>query len=152
MQPLLIRQPNTKTNWKPTRSVQNQILNQKMVLRTHQLCKLLESDTREENRASYLNSSFRSHARNHGGIQQLLPMGTTSTSTHERVYKFVVPAEEEDNPRPLDLIGDYGLFPKSEVLVDLHNGSDNQREGSEHTTFPIKAELAFWVRMREVLG
>ncbi|AEN07850.1 AAA ATPase (plasmid) [halophilic archaeon DL31] len=112
----------------------------------------LESDTREENRASYLNSSFRSHARNHGGIQQLLPMGTTSTSTHERVYKFVVPAEEEDNPRPLDLIGDYGLFPKSEVLVDLHNGSDNQREGSEHTTFPIKAELAFWSENERSIG
>jgi len=79
-------------------------------------------------------------------------MGPTSTSTHERVYKFVVPAEEEDNPRPLDLIGDYGLFPKSEVLVDLHNGSDNQREGSEHTTFPIKAELAFWSENERSIG
>jgi len=123
-----------------------------MVLRTHQLCKLLESDTREENRASYLNSSFRSHARNHGGIQQLLPMGTTSTSTHERVYKFVVPAEEEDNPRPLDLIGDYGLFPKVKYWSTSIMGQTINEKALNTPHFLSKRNLHSGVRMREVLG
>jgi len=78
-------------------------------------------------------------------------MGTTSTSTHERVYKFVVPAEGGRQPAPR-LDRRLRTLPKSEVLVDLHNGSDNQREGSEHTTFPIKAELAFWVRIERSIG
>jgi len=79
-------------------------------------------------------------------------MGTTSTSTHERVYKFVVPAEEEDNPRPLDLIGDYGLFPKVKYWSTSIMGQTINEKALNTPHFLSKRNLHSGVRMREVLG
>lgn len=100
----------------------------------------LEGQRREENREAYERQRFYQYASEHGGIPEVVPLARTDHPEIGEVYEFVIPAEDEDDPDPVNPVNEYGLYPNMEVLIDPLGES---QQGSELAS-AIRAKFEYW--------
>ena len=100
----------------------------------------LEEQKRAENKENYVNQPFYRYAKENGGIDEVVALSHGSHPDYGELFTFSVPADDEDNPDPLDLIANYGLYPDMEVLIDPLGESNYTRD----SVSAIRANLVKW--------
>ncbi|WP_126665174.1 DEAD/DEAH box helicase [Haloterrigena salifodinae] len=100
----------------------------------------LESQSREENKEAYRRQQFYQYADKHGGIPEAVSLGRHDHPDIGEVYEFVIPAEDEDDPEPIDPVDEFDLYPEMEVLIDPLGES---QQGSELAS-AIRAKFEYW--------
>lgn len=100
----------------------------------------LERQSREENKEAYRRQRFYRYAREHGGIPEAVSLARVNHQERGEVYEFAIPAEDEDDPDPVNPVDEYGLYPNMEVLIDPVGQS---QQGSESAS-AIRAKFEYW--------
>lgn len=94
---------------------------------------------REEIRHRHHNQNLDSLISDIGGISKLVYVYQTETRDFADVSVFGVPVEDNDTNSSVDITADYGIYPRTEVLLGL----STERTRETGNTFPIEGIVAF---------
>ena len=100
----------------------------------------LEAQERSENREAYQRQSFSRYSREHGGLFEVVHLTRREQTDFGEVFEFSVPAEDEDDPDPLGLVDNHGLYPYAEVLIEPL-GETNL---SQKDIGLVRAKIVYW--------
>ncbi|QKY19282.1 AAA family ATPase [Halolamina sp. CBA1230] len=100
----------------------------------------LREQDREDTRETLAERGYRHVCRTEGGIEETIYTGRRVTQSHGTVHVFAIP--EDDDQRRIDIPGEHGIYPDSEVLVLPNPDASTVWIDREETPFPIEARVA----------
>ncbi len=100
----------------------------------------LRERDREDTRELLADRGYRHVCRTEGGIEETIYTGRRVTQSDGTVHVFAIP--EDDDQRRIDIPGEHGIYPDSEVLVLPNPDASTVWIDREETPFPIEARVA----------
>jgi hypothetical protein len=100
----------------------------------------LREQDRQDTREMLAERGYRHVCRTEGGIEETIYTGRRVTDDHGTVHVFAIP--EDDDQRRIDIPGEHGIYPDSEVLVLPNPDASKVWIDREETPFPIEARVA----------
>ncbi|MFW5948505.1 MAG: AAA domain-containing protein [Halolamina sp.] len=100
----------------------------------------LRERDREDTREMLTQRGYRHVCRTEGGIRETIYTGQRVTDDDGTVDVFTVP--EEDGQSRVDIPGEHGIYPDSEVLLLPNPDASNVWVDLDDTPFPVEARVA----------
>ena len=100
----------------------------------------LREQDRADTREMLAERGYRHVCRTEGGIEETVYTGRRVTQSDGTVHVFAIP--EDGDERRIDIPGEHGIYPDSEVLVLPNPDASTVWIDREETPFPIEARVA----------